>query len=85
MRRLATGTMWSTKSAVPRLPLPSLSSTLGGYLEAVQPLVSPLQFRATQAAVADFELHEGPLLQADLQRLDAESPTSWIEGFWDAM
>jgi hypothetical protein len=29
--------------------------------------------------------HKGPRLHEELQRLALESPTSWIEGFWDAM
>jgi carnitine O-acetyltransferase len=85
VRCLGPATMWSTRDAVPRLPLPTLSSTLSGYLEAVQPFLSPQLFLATQAAVEDFAMLEGPRLHADLARLDAESPTSWIEGFWDAM
>ncbi len=77
--------MRSTEGRIPRLPLQSLEHSLHGYLEAVQPLVSSSQFSVTNTAVADFLVNEGPKLHQELQRLDMESPTSWIEGFWDAM
>jgi hypothetical protein len=67
---------------VPRLPLPELPQTVRGYLEAVEPLVSPAEFAATKRrAEALLEPgSEGQRLHEDLKRLEAESPTSWIEG-----
>jgi carnitine O-acetyltransferase len=37
----------------------------------------------TKKVVAQFAQKDGPMLDAQLRKLDSEVPTSWIEGMWD--
>ncbi|KAL6064077.1 carnitine O-acetyltransferase yat1 [Balamuthia mandrillaris] len=71
---------------VPRLPIPALEETAKRYLEYLAPLVSKEQLERTRGYVEDFIKPggEGQALQEELKRLDKESPTSWLEGWWDA-
>eukprot|EP01116_Phalansterium_solitarium_P000730 TRINITY_DN10583_c0_g1_i1.p2 TRINITY_DN10583_c0_g1~~TRINITY_DN10583_c0_g1_i1.p2 ORF type:complete len:644 (-),score=241.54 TRINITY_DN10583_c0_g1_i1:254-2128(-) len=77
--------MWKAQSKVPRLPIPALKTTCERYLESVAPLISESELKATQSHVQKFLSGEGPKLHEELERLDKESPTSWLEGFWDTM
>eukprot|EP01114_Cavostelium_apophysatum_P012374 TRINITY_DN2756_c0_g1_i3.p1 TRINITY_DN2756_c0_g1~~TRINITY_DN2756_c0_g1_i3.p1 ORF type:complete len:650 (-),score=175.26 TRINITY_DN2756_c0_g1_i3:34-1983(-) len=78
--------MWKHQSKVPRLPVPALKDTLARYLDALEPLVSPKEFEQSRHYVQEFqESEEGRKLQDLLVQLDKESPTSWLEGFWDTM
>lgn len=77
--------MWKYESNLPRLPVPHLQDTARKYLEYVAPLVSTQQLEHTAKLVDEFINGEAKALQEDLQRLDKESPTSWLEGFWDTM
>eukprot|EP01126_Amoeba_proteus_P047275 TRINITY_DN5387_c0_g1_i3.p1 TRINITY_DN5387_c0_g1~~TRINITY_DN5387_c0_g1_i3.p1 ORF type:complete len:653 (-),score=120.36 TRINITY_DN5387_c0_g1_i3:87-1976(-) len=79
---------WAQKnelSSLPRLPIPDLNTTLERYLEYVKPLVSDEELEETKRKVKDFVQFDGPLLDKQLRELDKESPTSWLEGFWDTM
>jgi len=79
-------TMWKHQGKVPRLPLPSLKETCDRYLEIVEPLVSQAQFQQTKHYVKEFvEGEEGKKLQEELTNLNKQSPTSYLEGFWDTM
>jgi carnitine O-acetyltransferase len=71
------------KSSLPRLPVLPLEDTAKRYVEYLAPLVSEDQLRYTQRLVNEFVKGEGPNLQQELVRLDQESPTSWLEGWWD--
>lgn len=77
--------MWKHESSLPRLPVPFLQDTARKYIEYVAPLVTPDQLEHTKKLVDEFINGEAINLQEDLQRLDKESPTSWLEGFWDTM
>ena len=69
---------------LPRLPIPPLEDTLQRYLDFVEPLLSREAMENTRKVVADFQEGEGPVLQDELVKLDKESPTSYLEGFWDS-
>lgn len=70
-------------NVVPRLPLPPLEETLKRYLRCVEALVPKEQFENTKKKVIQFSTKEGPILDEILRRIEKESPTSWLEGFWD--
>lgn len=71
------------REEVPKLPIPPLNETLQRYLRQVQPLLTYEEYEKTASSVREFERGEGPILDAELRRLAEESPTSWLEGFWD--
>jgi len=62
-----------------------LEETGRRYVEYLAPLVAEEQLRHTQRLVHEFVNGEGRQLQQELLRLDQESPTSWLEGWWDTM
>lgn len=51
----------------------------------MHPLLSPEEYRNTEKLVQEFLAGEGSKLHEELQRLDKESPTSWLAGFWSTM
>jgi len=70
----------------PRLPIPPLSQTLSQYLFYLKPLLSQEEYEKTETLVSRFqEDGDAKALQRDLQKLDEESKTSWLEGLWDSM
>ena len=77
--------LWTHEFALPRLPVPLLQDTAKKYIEYVAPLVSQQQLQNTSQLVDEFFSGEAKALQEDLLQLDKESPTSWLEGFWDTM
>lgn len=78
--------MWKEQAKVPRLPVPTLKETLDRYIDTVTPFTPVEQLNATKKIVQDFyEGEESKKLQEDLLNLDKESPTSYLEGFWDTM
>jgi carnitine O-acetyltransferase len=68
-----------------RLPVPSLEQTVARYAEYVAPLVSEGEASRARAVAEEFARGEGRALQGELLALDRESPTSWLEGWWDTM
>ena len=70
-------------TVVPRLPLPPLEETLKRYVKCVEALVPPQQLEETKKRVAEFLKGDGPILDALLRKIEKETPTSWLEGFWD--
>lgn len=71
---------------LPRLPIPDLEFTCRKYLKTVKCLLSPEEFLETKKKVIEFLVdEEGKSLQEELLQLDAISPTSYLEGFWDSM
>ncbi|EQC30009.1 hypothetical protein SDRG_12289 [Saprolegnia diclina VS20] len=69
-----------------RLPVPKLEDTLNRYLLAVQPVVSPDEFKATQREVEAFRTGLGPQLHDALVARDKASPeTSYINKWWFEM
>jgi carnitine O-acetyltransferase len=75
------------QKALRRLPVPELDQTLARYIDYVTPLLSQDegQLARTRALVQEFARGEGGALQKELLALDRESPTSWLEGWWDTM
>jgi carnitine O-acetyltransferase len=72
------------ESALPSLPVPTLSSTLSKYLATVQPLLIPSQFAHTQRTAAAFV--SSPLA-ADLQKRLLERAErvgdNWLSEWWN--
>ncbi|OQR96495.1 choline/Carnitine O-acyltransferase [Thraustotheca clavata] len=69
-----------------RLPVPKLDDTLNRYLLAVEPVVSPEQFKDTQREVESFRKSLGPQLHEALVARDKASPeTSYINKWWFEM
>ena len=79
------GPMLRFQASLPRLPVPTLSSTASKYLESVRPHLTPAEFSSTQSAVKEF-LESGHV--AELQkRLEARagdpSVKNWLADWWD--
>lgn len=57
------------------------------YAYHVNPLITVDEFTVTQKNIELFLTEEGggPKLQRELLELDKQSPTSWLEGWWDTM
>ncbi|CBN76625.1 Carnitine O-acyltransferase [Ectocarpus siliculosus] len=71
------------QSRLPKLQVPPLGDTLGRYLGAVAPLLSPEAFAVTKGVVQEFETSgEGEALQRSLLEYAAEKD-SFVEEFWD--
>lgn len=70
------------KAHLPRLPLPTLEETLANYLKSVEGLAGP-QFDETKKLAAEFAKGDGATLDAILRHIHQQTPTSWLEGFWD--
>jgi carnitine O-acetyltransferase len=68
-----------------RLPVPALEETVARYAEYVAPLVAEADAERARLLAEEFARGEGRALQAELLALDRESPTSWLEGWWDTM
>jgi hypothetical protein len=43
------------------------------------------EFQKTKKAVEEFAKGKAPKLHQELLNLAKETPTSWLEGFWDTM
>src|ERR1700691_3538786 len=48
------GPMLRFQASLPRLPVPTLSSTASKYLETVRPHLTPSKFLSTQSTVKEF-------------------------------
>ncbi|TRM64181.1 acyltransferase ChoActase/COT/CPT [Schizophyllum amplum] len=73
------------QDSLPRLPVPTLSSTAHKYLETVQPHLTPEEYARTEVAVKDFIASP---LSAELQkRLEARAAdpatTNWLADWWN--
>ncbi|RXK38400.1 carnitine O-acetyltransferase [Tremella mesenterica] len=75
--------LYASQSSLPRLPVPTLSSTFHKYLETIQPLQTSDAHQHSQALVYDF-------LRSDLSktlqtRLEdrAEEKESWLSEWWN--
>lgn len=76
----ASGITFAAQHKLPKLPLPSLESSCKRYLEALRPLQSTEEQKASAAAVRNFVDEEGPILQAQLREYDA-SHINYFEHF----
>lgn len=79
------GPMFRFQASLPRLPVPTLSSTASKYLESVRPHLTPSEFSCTQSVVKEF-LESGQA--AELQkRLEARAASpdmkNWLADWWN--
>ncbi|KAI9058200.1 acyltransferase ChoActase/COT/CPT [Trametes sanguinea] len=79
------GPMLRYEASLPRLPVPSLSSTAHKYLETVEPHLTREQFARTQRAVQVFvESAQGQELQKRLQARAADpNVKNWLADWWN--
>ncbi|KAH9927061.1 acyltransferase ChoActase/COT/CPT [Amylocystis lapponica] len=79
------GPMLRFEASLPRLPVPTLSSTAAKYLESVQPHLTPAQFSATQSAVKAFlDSEQSKTLQSRLEaRARDPNLKSWLADWWN--
>ncbi|KZT23413.1 acyltransferase ChoActase/COT/CPT [Neolentinus lepideus HHB14362 ss-1] len=79
------GPMLRYEASLPRLPVPTISSTAHKYLETVRPHYDAAAFAKTQAAVKDFL--ESPHVAELQRRLEARaadpSVRNWIIDWWN--
>ncbi|KAI0373868.1 acyltransferase ChoActase/COT/CPT [Pilatotrama ljubarskyi] len=82
---IARGRMLMWEDSLPRLPVPTLSSTAAKYLETVEPHVTREQFARTRAAVNAFvESEQGKELQERLQkRMTHPQIENWLADWWN--
>lgn len=76
----ASGITFAAQHKLPKQPLPSLESSCKRYLEALKPLQSSEEQKASAVAVRNFVCKEGPILQAQLREYDA-SHANYFEHF----
>ena len=74
------GKTFGAQHKLPKQPLPSLEGSCQRYLEALTPLQSEHEHKASAAAVERFLNGEGPTLQAQLEQYDA-SHLNWFENY----
>ena len=78
--------MWKNQSKLPRLPLPSLESTVTLFLEVAETIVDEETFERTKAAATSFLTVEGPGLQEKLKLIDdGNQDSSWFASFHEDM
>ena len=73
------------EASLPRLPVPTLSSTGAKYLETVQPHLTPAEFERTQNVVKSFVQSDlGKELQERLQARAADPDIkNWLAEWWN--
>lgn len=79
------GPMLRYEASLPRLPVPTLSSTAAKYLESVQPHLTPAEFSTTQATVQKFlQSDQAKELQKRLEaRAGEPGMASWLAEWWN--
>lgn len=73
------------QASLPRLPVPTLSSTLAKYVETVRPHLTGTELAKTEAIVRSFETSEqGVELQRRLEARAADPETkNWLADWWN--
>ena len=73
------------EASLPRLPVPTLSSTGAKYLETVQPHLTPLEYERTRNIVKSFVQSDlGKKLQERLQARAADPDIkNWLADWWN--
>lgn len=73
------------EASLPRLPVPTLSSTGAKYLETVRPHLTPSEFERTQSVVKSFVQSDlGKKLQERLQARAADPDVkNWLAEWWN--
>jgi carnitine O-acetyltransferase len=79
------GPMLRYQDSLPRLPVPTLSSTASKYLESVRPHLSDSAFLTTKTVVQSFlESPQASELQKRLQARAAEPEVkNWLADWWN--
>lgn len=79
------GAMLRFEASLPRLPVPTLSSTAAKYLETVKPHLTPAEFSNTESAVQKFLTSpQSQILQERLQARAADpSVKNWLSDWWN--
>ncbi|KZV70168.1 acyltransferase ChoActase/COT/CPT [Peniophora sp. CONT] len=79
------GPMLTYQSSLPKLPVPTLSSTISKYLETVRPHLTPQEYTSTESAAREFESSAlGKELQSRLEaRAKEEGRESWLSEWWN--
>ena len=82
---MSKGPMLRYEASLPRLPVPTLSSTAAKYLETVRPHLTKEQFAKTQAAVQKFlDSAQSKVLQERLQQRAAQpGVANWLADWWN--
>ncbi|KAJ9060709.1 Carnitine O-acetyltransferase mitochondrial, variant 2 [Entomophthora muscae] len=76
--------MLQHQASLPKLPVPKLDVTLNRYLNSVQPVVSPSQFKQTCEIAKNFGSNIGKELQARLEARAADPKIdNWLEDWWN--
>mmetsp|Transcript_50100 Transcript_50100/g.120014 ORF Transcript_50100/g.120014 Transcript_50100/m.120014 type:complete len:828 (+) Transcript_50100:73-2556(+) len=70
------------QSAMPRLAVPPLKTTIERYLKSVEPVLSEKEFKEYEAAARAFEKHEAPRLQAMLVAKSFYA-TNYVSDWWE--
>lgn len=80
------GAMLRFQESLPRLPVPTLEETAARYLKSLHPLLSPVEYAASQKAVDEF-IKSGGVGQKLQEKLIArrENPKikNWIYEWWN--
>lgn len=79
------GPMLRYQASLPRLPVPSLSSTLAKYVETVRPHLTATELAKTEAVVRSFATSQhGAELQRRLEARAADPDTkNWLADWWN--
>ncbi|KAI8820719.1 acyltransferase ChoActase/COT/CPT [Fimicolochytrium jonesii] len=75
---------FSLQETLPRLPIPPLEETAARYLQTLVPILTPEEYKKSEAIVHDF-IKPGGLghdLQTRLREHDRREPNSWLERWW---
>nr|ODN85714.1 carnitine O-acetyltransferase [Cryptococcus depauperatus CBS 7841] len=82
-RTLTHRPLYASQSAIPHLPVPSISSTLHKYTESLSPLLSPTQLQHSSLVVKKFvESGQANTLQKRLQER-AQATNNWLSEWWN--
>jgi carnitine O-acetyltransferase len=75
--------LYASQSQLPKLPIPTLSSTIYKYLETLQPLLSPTQLSESQTLAKEFLASDfSKTLQSRLEER-AGQRDSWLSEWWN--
>ncbi|KAJ7132997.1 acyltransferase ChoActase/COT/CPT [Mycena filopes] len=79
------GPMLRYQASLPRLPVPTISSTAHKYLESTRPHLTPAEYAQTEAAVHAFmQSDQSAELQKRLEARAAEpGMLSWLSDWWN--
>ncbi|KAJ9106369.1 hypothetical protein QFC21_001515 [Naganishia friedmannii] len=79
----STKPLYASQSSIPKLPVPTLSSTFHKYLESIQPHLSPEEFSHSTSLVHNFlDSDLSNTLQARLEGRASEKE-SWLSEWWN--